>query len=106
MAAAVKKDEQRKYQEAIVLYESAIEQFKNIMSLETDGAYKFRLAKRLDAYLTRVQELKKYLRSGKKMVSDMPPKVMQQLQRPQRSQRPQRIATSVHNNGLKNESKH
>jgi len=109
VAAAVKKDEQRKYQEAIVLYESAIEQFKNIMSLETDGAYKFRLAKRLDAYLTRVQELKKYLRSGKKMVSDMPPKVMQQLQRPQRSQRPQRpqrIATSVHNNGLKNESKH
>ena len=109
VAAAVKKDEQRKYQEAIVLYESAIEQFKNIMSLETDGAYKFRLAKRLDAYLTRVQELKKYLRSGKKMVSDMPPKVMQQLQRPQRSQRPQRpqrIAESVHNNGLKNESKH
>merc|ERR1712028_223561 len=106
VAAAVKKDEQRKYQEAIVLYESAIEQFKNIMSLETDGAYKFRLAKRLDAYLTRVQELKKYLRSGKKMVSNMPPKVMQQLQRPQRSQRPQRIATSVHNNGLKDESKH
>jgi hypothetical protein len=61
---AVVLDEQRQFQQAIVLYESAVERFKVVMTHERNAQYKFSLAKKMDKYMTRIKELKQHLKKS------------------------------------------
>jgi len=62
--AAVAQDEARNYRGAIALYESGVSKFMEAMKVERSSEYKFQLAKRVDKYMLRIKELKKFVGSN------------------------------------------
>lgn len=58
---AVRKDHEHEFEEAIVLYNKAIDMIMYIMKMETNAGARFSLAKRVDCYLQRANYLKKII---------------------------------------------
>eukprot|EP00919_Chromeraceae_sp_WS-2016_P050754 GHVR01120334.1.p1 GENE.GHVR01120334.1~~GHVR01120334.1.p1 ORF type:complete len:437 (+),score=83.33 GHVR01120334.1:38-1312(+) len=58
---AVGKDNEKKYEEALDLYKHSLEYWSVVLRYQTNPALKDRLAKKMDEYMTRAEQIKKYL---------------------------------------------